>query len=363
MNARSGGVRKLGPADLVRPEIRAISAYHVAPSAGMVKLDAMENPYPLPPVLRDEIERRIGTVEVNRYPDPSASALKSRMRTAMGVPEGFPLLLGNGSDEIIGMVAQTLARPGAVLLSAEPTFVMYRMYATFAGLRYVGVPLAADFSLDEERFLAAIAEHSPAVVFLSYPNNPTGNLYSTAAIERVLDAAPGLVVVDEAYHAFAGQTFMRRLAEFPSLMVMRTVSKLGLAGLRLGYAAAREEWIREFDKVRPPYNVGALTQAIADVVLGRVDMLEAQARDICVSRESLRARLAQLPGVEVYPSDANFLLARVPDAGRLYEALRTRRVLVKNLDGSHPLLANCLRFTVGTPAENDALLAALTASL
>lgn len=363
MNARRGSSRQLGPADLVRDEIRAISAYHVAPSAGMIKLDAMENPYPLPPVLREEVERRVGTVEVNRYPDPSATALKARLSAAMGVPEGFPLLLGNGSDEIIGIVAQTLARPGAVLLSAEPSFVMYRMYATFTGMRYVGVPLAADFSLDEERFLAAIEAQQPAVVFLSYPNNPTGNLYSTEAIEAVLAAAPGLVVVDEAYHAFAGQTFMHRLAEFPNLMVMRTVSKLGLAGLRLGYAAAREEWIREFDKVRPPYNVGVLTQAVADVVLTRVDMLEAQARDIRDSREALRGRLAQLRGVEVYPSDANFLLARVPDANRLFEDLRRRNVLVKNLHGSHPLLANCLRFTVGTPAENDALLAALAASL
>ena len=352
-----------GPEEIIREEIRALTAYHVPPADGMVKLDAMENPYGLPQALRRELGEAVAGAAINRYPDPAAPQLKARLRQVMAIPAQYDVLLGNGSDEIIHIITQCVARAGATVLAPAPTFVMYGMYALFCGLRYVRVPLNPDFSLDEQRFLDAMAEQRPALVFLSYPNNPTGNLFSDDAIARIIANAPGLVVIDEAYHAFAGRTFMTRLAEFPNLVVLRTVSKLGLAGIRLGYAVARPEWIREFDKVRGPYNVGVLTQVVADKVLARHDLLDVQAQEIKAGRARLAARLRELPDVTPFPSDANFILVRVPDAVRLFVGLLRRGVLVKNLHGSHPLLDQCLRLTVGIPEENERLLSALVETL
>jgi histidinol-phosphate aminotransferase len=210
---------------------------------------------------------------------------------------------------------------------------------------------------------SAIARHRPALTFLAYPNNPTGNLFDRAAVERIVETAPGLVVVDEAYHAFAGESFLPRLERHPNLLVMRTLSKLGLAGLRLGLLVGREEWMRELDKVRLPYNVNVLTQRVAERVLGRMDVLNAQAAAIRDERARLFERLAAVSGVQVYPSRANFLLFRVQQANSVFIALKARGVLIKNLDGSHPMLAGCLRVTVGAPQENDRFLDALQSSL
>ncbi len=347
------------PSQIIREDIQAMSAYAVQSSAGMVKLDAMENPYSLPEPLRQEIASLVATSEINRYPDSVASNLKDRLRQTMVIPTGADILLGNGSDEIIQIIIQACARPGAVIMAPTPTFVMYRQYALIAGLKFVGVPLASDFSLDLDRFLAAMREHNPAVVFISYPNNPSGNLFSEKSISQVLVEAPGLVVLDEAYQAFAGATFMSRLSDFPNMIALRTVSKIGLAGLRLGYAAGLSGWIEEFNKVRSPYNVGVLTQLVAEKVLAHNSVIERQAADICAEREKLVMVLKSISGITPFPSVANFILARVPDASQVFEALRQHNILIKNLHGSHPLLDNCLRFTIGTTVENDLLISAL----
>jgi histidinol-phosphate aminotransferase len=348
------------PGDLVRPEILAQKPYHVASAAGMVKLDAMENPYRLPPELAREMGERLSAVAVNRYPDPRAPGLRARLRAAMGIPGELELLLGNGSDEIIQIVSLALARPGAVALAPEPSFVMYRMSAVAAGMRFEGVPLRADFTLDEPALLRAIEKHSPALTWLAYPNNPTGNLFPREAIARAARASPGLVVVDEAYFPFSGgATLAGEIARHPNMLLVRTVSKLGLAGMRLGLAAGTPDWIAELEKLRPPYNVNALTAAAAEVVLARPDVLDGQTRAIVAERGRLEAALDALPGIERFPSAANFVLARVPDAPRAAEALERRGILVRNLHGSHALLANCLRLTVGTPDENTRLIEAL----
>jgi histidinol-phosphate aminotransferase len=348
------------PEDLIRPEIRALAAYHVAPSEGMVKLDAMENPYPLPPALRRELAQALAAVDLNRYPDPAAPKLRELLARKMGVPAGMEILLGNGSDDLIQVLALALARPGAVMMYPAPTFVMYSMNAVFSGMRAVPVPLAADFSFDPDAFIERMRAEKPALVFIAYPNNPTGVLYPEQQIVEVIRACPGLVVVDEAYHVFAGRTFMQRLPEFPNLLVLRTVSKLGLAGIRLGYLAGRPEWIAELNKVRQVYNVNVLTHAAALFVLERLEVLEEQAARIRKDRDELKKELMKLSGIEVFPSAANFFLVRVPDAARTYEALRRQGVLVRNL---HPGLKNCLRITVGTPDENRILLTALREAL
>ena len=348
------------PEDLIRPEIRALAAYHVAPSEGMVKLDAMENPYPLPPAMRRELAQVLAAAELHRYPDPSAPKLRELLKRKMGVPAGMEVLLGNGSDDLIQVLALALARPGAVMMYPAPTFVMYAMNAAFSGMRAVAVPLREDFSFDADAFIERMKVEKPALVFLAYPNNPTGVLYEEKDIERVIRACPGLVVLDEAYHVFAGRTFMSRLAEFSNLLVLRTVSKLGLAGIRLGYLAGPPAWIGELDKVRQVYNVNVLTQAAASFVLERLEVLEAQAAQIRKDREALKTELEKLKGVTVFPSAANFFLVRVADAPATFEALRRQGVLVRNL---HPGVKDCLRVTVGTPDENRILLTALREAL
>jgi histidinol-phosphate aminotransferase len=352
-----------GPERVIRDEIRALTAYHVQSAEGLVKLDAMENPYRLPEALRREIGEAVANAEINRYPDPSAPALVQSLRKVMGIAPEYDILLGNGSDEIIHVIVQSVARPGAVVLAARPSFMMFSVYAQLAGLRYVGVLLNPDFSIDTASFLRALAEHRPAVVFIAYPNNPTGNLFSAESIASIVAAAPGLVVIDEAYNAFARKTFMTRLSEFPNLVVMRTLSKLGLAGIRLGYAVGRPEWIREFNKVRPPYNVSMLTHVVAERVLAHHDVLDSQARSIVAERERLDGELRKFPRVTVFPSDANFILVRVPDAATVFEGMRRRGVLIKNLHTGVPLLDGCVRFTVGTPEENRQCLAAFVEAL
>jgi histidinol-phosphate aminotransferase len=240
---------------------------------------------------------------------------------------------------------------------------MFRMIATFAGMSYAGVPLKDDFTLDLDEMLAAISQHQPALIFLAYPNNPTGNLFDDASILQILDAAPGLVVIDEAYHAFADASLIDRLAQYPNLLLMRTLSKLGLAGLRLGLLIGRPEWLTQLEKLRLPYNVGIATQLIAEKVLQHIDILLQQASSIKAERAVLVRALQAMVGVEVFPTDANFVLIRTADAGQVFQGLKQRGVLIKNLDGSHPLLKNCLRVTVGTSDENMQFLVALQASI
>jgi histidinol-phosphate aminotransferase len=346
-------------AAVVRPEIRALSAYAIARADGMIKLDAMEVPYRLPPEVAAKVAAAVAAVPVNRYPDGGAEGVKTALREAFGIPESLGLILGNVADELLQIVTVAVARPDVTILAPEPSFVMYRMNALYAGARFVGVPLAADFALDTGAMVEAIERERPPLVVLAYPNNPTGNLFDLAGIESVLRAAPGMVVVDEAYHAYAGASFLPRLPQFPNLVIVRTVSKIGMAGLRLGYAVAAPEWTTELNKVRQPYNLNALTQAVAPVLLAERALLADQAARIKSERARLGAAFAREDGVVNFPTQTNFVLARVPDAPRWFHGLRDAGILVKNLHGWHPTLEHCLRVTVGTPAENDAVVAAL----
>lgn len=348
---------------LVRPEILALNAYHVPVSAGMVKLDAMENPYQVPQSLREEIAAVVSGAAINRYPDPNPLVLKHKIAELLQLKSGMSVLLGNGSDELIQLLAMAVNKPGTTLLSVEPSFVMYKMIATFLGMRYVGVPLAQDFSLDMSAMLVAIERDKPALIFLAYPNNPTGNAFSAADIKQIIAAAPGLVVVDEAYYAFAEESFVPHLAEYPNLLVMRTFSKLGMAGLRLGFLVGSELWLNELEKLRLPYNVGVLPQLVAEKLLDNHAVLLAQAEQIKQDRSLLLQELSAIKGVKVYPSSANFLLLRVARAKEIFEGLKQRGVLIKNLHGSHPMLQDCLRVTVGTPEENRRFLEAFNETI
>ena len=351
---------------LVREPVQALTAYHVAPADGLIKLDAMENPYGWPSEMLDEWLQLLRDIPINRYPDAGARELKGALRKTLEVPDGMDVLLGNGSDEIIQLLTLCLCGPGRTVLAPDPTFVMYRLLCTAMGGRYEPVALRSDsFELDMPAMLAAIDSHQPELIFLAYPNNPTGNLFAREDVEAVITAAPGLVVLDEAYEPFARRSWMQRLADFPNLVVMRTVSKLGLAGLRLGLLVGASAWLEQLEKLRLPYNINSISQASACFALSHYGVFQAQARQIREDRARLHQALARFDVLQVWPSEANFLLCRLlqGDAHALGAALRARGVLIRVLDGGGPALANCLRISVGTPAEIAALLEALEASL
>lgn len=349
---------------LLRPEVLTLSAYHVQDASGLVKLDAMENPYQWPDEMVAEWLDKLRSQGVNRYPDPAADRLRAGLRVANALPEGVELMLGNGSDELIQIILMAVAQD-AVVLAPQPTFVMYRQIAISLGLRFVGVALKPeDFALDMDAMRTAIAQHAPKVIFLAYPNNPTGNAFAAEDVLEILRIAPGLVVVDEAYAPFTDGTFMPKLAEFPNLLVMRTLSKLGLAGLRLGFLVGHPAWIGQLDKLRLPYNINVLTQLTAEFALSKQAVFDAQVGWIRRDRELMAEQLRRLP-VKVFPSQANFLTFRplLKNADDVFEGLKAAGVLIKNLNPSAGLLANCLRVTVGNPEENQRFVEVLTGML
>ncbi len=355
----------------IRADVRAMHAYTVQAADGLLKMDAMENPFGLPPALQAALGQRLGALALNRYPGPRTEVLRDALARHAGMPEGCALVLGNGSDELISLVALACARPGAQVLAPLPGFVMYGMSAQLQGLGFTGVALTPDFELDPVAMEAAIAQHRPAITYIAYPNNPTATLWDDAAVLRTIDAAGaqgGIVVIDEAYQPFASRTWLDRMRAEPArhghVLLMRTLSKFGLAGVRLGYLIGPAALVQEIDKVRPPYNVSVLNAEAALFALEHADVFAAQAAELRAGRDRLVAQLRALPGVlKVWDSEANMVLLRVPDAARTFEGMKNRKVLVKNVSTMHPLLAGCLRLTVGSAADNAQMLAALQASL
>ena len=351
----------------IRQDVQSMHAYAIQDSAGMVKLDAMENPHRLPVDLQKALGERLGALALNRYPDGRVNDLRHALATHAGMPEGFDIMLGNGSDELISLLALACDVPDAAILAPLPGFVMYAMSAQLQGLAFHGVPLTADFELDETAMLAAIAEHKPSIVYLAYPNNPTGNLWNDETIEKIVlaqGAQGGLVVMDEAYQPFASKSYMDRITRHTHVLLMRTLSKFGLAGVRLGYLIGPAALVGEIDKVRPPYNVSVLNCEAALFALEHAEVFAEQARELRAQRTLLVAALRAMPGIEkCWDSEANMVLVRVKDAARTFAAMRERKVLIKNVSTMHPLLVNCLRLTVGSHDDNAIMLQALQASL
>lgn len=349
-------------ASRIRQDVQSMHAYAIQDSTGMVKLDAMENPHRLPPTLQRALGERLAAVALNRYPGDRVNDLRAALARHAQLPDGFDLMLGNGSDELISLLAMACDVPGATILAPLPGFVMYAMSAHLQGLKFVGIDLTADFELDEGAMLEAIERHQPAIIYLAYPNNPTANLWNDATIEKIVQAAPGLVVIDEAYQPFSSRSYLDRITRHEHVLLMRTLSKFGLAGVRIGYLMGPARLVAQIDKVRPPYNISVLNCEAALFALEHEDVFAAQAADLRRERERLQQALREM-GVKSWASDANMILVRVPDAARSFEGMKARKVLVKNVSRMHPLLAGCLRLTVGTAEENAQMLAALQSTL
>ncbi len=346
---------------IFRPEVLALSAYKVADATGLIKLDAMENPYHWPDALKQDWLEILKDCELNRYPDPEATQLANKIRELNDIPAEFDILLGNGSDEIIQILLMALP-PTANVLSVKPGFVMYEQISRSLGLNYISVPLLAiDFSLDLPAILTAIKQRQPTLIFLAYPNNPTGNLFNADDIRQIIETSPGLVVIDEAYAPFANASFMDELSRYDNLLVMRTVSKLGLAGLRLGYIAGKPTLIEQLNKIRLPYNINILTQASATFALNHHQVFTKQTQLICTERTWVFDQLANLKGITPFPSAANFILFKTAtnQATGVFSYLKENGVLIKNMCPQGGLLTDCLRVTIGKPDENRAFLSAL----
>ena len=354
----------------IRQDIVSMHAYAIQDSKGLIKLDAMENPHRLSAQLQQQLGERLGKLALNRYPDGRVNDLRAALASYADMPAGYDIMLGNGSDELISLLALACDVTGATILAPLPGFVMYAMSAQLQGLKFVGVDLTAEFELDLPAMLAAIAQHKPAITYLAYPNNPSANLWDESAMAQIIAAAGangGLVVLDEAYQPFSSKTYLDTIRAKPDshqhVLLMRTLSKFGLAGVRMGYMLGPKALIAEIDKVRPPYNISVLNYECALFALEHTDVFVQQAKELVAERAMLFQAFAKMPQVKAFKSEANMILLRVPDAQKTFDGLKARGVLVKNISKMHPLLANCVRLTIGTAEENAILLDALQSSL
>ena len=342
---------------LVRDEIQEMLAYTVADIPNScIKLDAMELPCHFPEYMQKELACELAVAEINRYPNPATSGLQQLLKGIFQIPKQAQIVLGNGSDELIQLIAMLLAKPKAKILSVDPSFVMYRRNAVLFGLEYIGVPLNNDFTLNLPAILSAIKTHQPALIFIAYPNNPTGVCFRHEDVQAIIDAAPGVIVIDEAYGSFSLDSFLPYAGNVEKLVVMRTLSKIGFAGLRLGYACGHPILMNELAKIVPPYNMNQLSLTAAKFALRHYGWVEEQINTLKRERSRLSEALSMLPEVKVFGSEANFLTIRVPDAELVFKALKDSNILIKNLHGSHPLLDQCLRLTVGTFEQNQQVL-------
>jgi histidinol-phosphate aminotransferase len=340
--------RKTDITALVRPSVRKLAAYHVDETRVRIKLDAMENPFPMPAVVRREIAKIAGSTPINLYPDPSGKELKKAISRFWNM-KTEQMILGNGSDELIQAII--LAFGGPVLIPV-PTFAMYDITSRALGQVVVTVPLDENFDLDADELLKMARTSKAKVIFLACPNNPTGNRFSERAVKKILDTANAAVVIDEAYFSFSGTTFLPQLAKYPNMILLRTLSKIGFAGLRIGVLVASKQIVDELNKIRLPYNINSMSQAVATAALKHRKVLEAQISLLISERKKLYNNLSRLEGVVAYQSETNFILFRTAvDATTIHRKLKQAGILIKNMSKAGPL-RNCLRVTIGTPEEN-----------
>lgn len=350
----------------LRTDIVSMQPYIIQPANNLIKLDAMENPYELPKNIQLELANILSTAALNRYPTDHTQTIAA-IHKAQDIPIQYHIMLGNGSDEILHLLIQACAKDHAVIMAPTPGFVMYAISAQLNRCQFIGVPLHSNFELNLPLMLTNIKQHTPAILFLANPNNPTGNEWCPKSIESCIQAMQnhgGLVVIDEAYQPFSNHSWLSRLSDAPNVVLVRTLSKLGLAGLRLGFLVASPVWIEQFNKVRPPYNINTLTLTAAQYILSHSSILQKQAQQIVNDRNVLFNALIDLEteyaiGMRAYPSAANFILVKVPDSNQWFIDLKSQGILVKQVSNLSPLLHNCLRLTVGSTIENTALIAAI----
>jgi histidinol-phosphate aminotransferase len=342
----------------VSQAIRDISPYSVPRFDCKIRLDGNESPFSLSKEVQDKVDRVVKEIDINRYPDSEAKRLIEIISGVCDFPKGG-ILLGNGSDELIGMLITTFTSGTGRILCPTPTFSMYKLTGLAMGAEIIEVPLDEKFDIDLDETISMIENNDPDLIFLASPNNPTGNMYSASKIAEIVSVAKGIVVVDEAYSDFSGYTFLPLVKECENLVILRTLSKVGFAGLRIGMLLARGYLVSEINKVRYPYNINSLSQAVAEVVLENHKFVTENIQLIIRERDRVYEALSVLEGIEANPSDANFIFFKVNDADAVFSELVQRDVLIRNFNRPGRL-QNCMRVTIGTPQENDSFLSALS---
>lgn len=346
---------------LVGKKVKDLEAYQVENVDCEVKLHANENPFSPPGELLDHFRESLPDFQLNRYPDPDCRELKQAISRRVGQPVEN-LAIGNGSDELIQILLQIFCDAGDSIAFPDPTFAMYSIIARGMGLHLHGVALDEGWDFGGQEFLQSIKNDGPRVVFLSYPNNPTGNCFSEDAVGEVIRDFQGIVVVDEAYHDFSQRSFVNHIEKHNNMVILRSLSKIGMAALRVGYAVADPVIIEQINKIRLPYNSNTVSQSFASQLLSNFSSVQKQIDCIIEERRRVLRVLADETAVTVFPSDSNFILFRVDRGGSdLFRKLIQKGILVRDLS-AHPRLKNCLRVTIGTPEENDRFLTGLKAS-
>ena len=341
----------------LRSDIKNIDAYHVPVSKDMIKLDAMESPFGVPEDLKVEFLKCIEQSEVNRYPEADPSLLKDTLRSLMDIPEEFGILLGNGSDELIQLLALACSKDD-LIMSFEPSFVMYELVSKYVNLEYFGVQLDSNFDINLSDALSIIEREKPKIIFIAYPNNPTGNCFDYDAIIEIIKSTNSMVILDEAYYAYSDKSFLSEISNFPNLLVLRTISKIGFAGLRLGLLIGDQETIAQLNKLRLPYNINALTQTSANFLLQDKQRIINNAQIIIEERRRLAHELSLFSKFKVYPSQTNFILVHSEDAHSLHTALKENGILIKGFPKGSKL-SDFIRISVSEPVENNILIDAI----
>lgn len=341
----------------LRSDIKNIDAYHVPVSKDMIKLDAMESPFGVPEDLKVEFLKCIEQSEVNRYPEADPSPLKDTLRSLMDIPDEFGILLGNGSDELIQLLALACSKDD-LIMSFEPSFVMYELVSKYVNLEYFGVQLDSNFDINLSDALLIIEREKPKIIFIAYPNNPTGNCFDYDAIIEIIKSTNSMVILDEAYYAYSDKSFLSEISNFPNLLVLRTISKIGFAGLRLGLLIGDQETITQLNKLRLPYNINALTQTSANFLLQDKQRIINNAQIIIEERRRLAHELSLFSKFKVYPSQTNFILVHSEDAHSLHTALKQNGILIKGFPKGSKL-SDFIRISVSEPVENNILIDAI----
>lgn len=351
---------KINVHNLVRPEITDLRPYVVNNVPHRIKMDANENPYDIPKHIKEHINKEIINHNFNRYPDPMAIELREALAVELGI-DGGQILIGNGSDELIGYTISAFGGSGSAVIFPIPTFSIYEISAKLWGTKVISIPLSEGFELRSDEFISAMNSVNRSIVFISFPNNPTGNCFSEQAISEIIEnSKSSIIVLDEAYYEFSRKTFLQLIHLHNNIIILRTFSKAyGLAGLRVGYMVASKEIINEITKVKMVFNINSLSQKIALIILKYKDEMSKYIDIILEERDKMISQLSEKDYLTVFNTDSNFILFRVEtDAQFLFSELLKNGILIRNLD-EPGLLKNCLRVTVGKPDENFAFISVI----
>ncbi len=350
--------------DYLRKDIEDIGNYEIVSAEGLAKLDAMENPYEFLANISFEKFSDKKVVSLNRYPNSYCNNTKDIIKKSFSLNSNIDLAFGNGSDELIQMICLAFLKEGNKVLAPTPSFSMYERITKIVGLEFISVPLANDFNLNTEDIKKAIERSDPAIIFLAYPNNPTGNVWDEECIVEIIKSTNSLVVIDEAYFPFSKKTLVNLIDKYENIIILRTFSKIGLAGVRFGYAIGNEELISIINRMRLPFNINSMSQNVINVVLKNLEKFNFYVEEIIQARKELFSRMLSMKGIEAYESHGNFILFRLldKDPGEVFNSLCELGVLVKDVSDESGL-KNCLRVTVGNESENSIFISSLESIL